>query len=117
MLASYYFPSVSSIPILCGSNMYRHSIPAFKKPIHLSSHLKQLRRASFGAVNMRSVVRKLDDVMVLLNNSELDYLGLIESWLNETTSDAEFSIEGHTMLRCDRGQHIDEGGGGILVYM
>ena len=117
MLTISNFLSVSSIPPRGGSNMNHRTIPASRKPIYLSCQLKGLRGACFASVNIHSVVTKHDDIMVLLNNSELDYLGLTESWLNASTSDNELSVDGYSMLRCDRRPVLEKGGGGILVYM
>ncbi len=87
------------------------------RPIFYSKDLKSLKGISFGALNVCSVICKHDDIITLLHNSELSYLGITESWLNKSISDCELSISGYNMSRydCDLGD-IRRGGGGILVY-
>ena len=67
---------------------------------------------------MRSLVRKLDDIMILLGNSDLDFLGISEMWLNQSISDLELSIAGYCAFRGDRDGGLGHrGGGGVLAYV
>ena len=75
------------------------------KPIHHSSELKQLKGIAFVSLNICSLTWKTDDVLVLLNNRNIDYLGLTESWLNNSISTCEIAVQGYNVLRHDR----DEG--------
>ena len=86
--------------------------------IYYSKDLKSLRGISFGALNVCSVIRKMDDILTLLGSSELSYLGLTETWLNSSISNCELEIQGHDMCRFDRDLGgMKRGGGGILVYL
>ena len=59
----------------------------------------------------------MDNVLTLLGNSELTYLGLTETWLNSSISDCELEIQGYDIHRYDRDLGGTKcGGGGILVY-
>ena len=115
MSARTFVSPLSSSYIRGGPVMQHRTIPASKKPIFLSHQLKSLRGASFGCVNIRSMVRKLDDIMILLNNSDLDYLGLTESWLNSMSVD-ELSIDGYSLQRCDRGSHRERRRQNLGIY-
>ncbi len=48
--------------------------------------LKRLQGVSFAYLNICSVVRKFDDVRLLLERSDLDFLALGETFLNESIS-------------------------------
>ena len=70
-----------------------------------------------GGLNVCSLSLKIDDVMAILNSSDLDYLGISESWLNSAISTCEIKIDGYHVLRNDRGGGASTvGGGGIVVY-
>ncbi len=56
---------------------------------------------TFGALNICSLTRKIDDVKALLYRSDLDFLGLSESWLNSSISDDEIEINGYNTHRFD----------------
>ena len=70
--------------------------------IKYSKDLKSLRGITFGALNICSVVCKMDDILTLLGNSELCYLGLTETWLNCSISNCELEIPGYDIMRFDR---------------
>ncbi len=82
------------------------------REIYLSKNLKKLRGVSFGAINIRSLVRKLDDVMTILGNSEIDCLGICETWLNSSTADMDIDIQGYNMIRNDQDAGNGKKGGG-----
>ena len=76
-----------------------------------------LHGLKFGGLNVRSLIRKMDDVHVLLDSSQLLFLGITESWLNFSITDAEVIIPGFNMFRLDHDEgHAIHGGGGIVVY-
>ena len=79
--------------------------------------LHNLRGISFGALNIRSTVRKLDDVKLLLSKSKLDYLCLNKTWLNSSIDNCEHEIRGYNLHRFDRDDGSGRrGGGGIMTY-
>ena len=83
-----------------------------------SKCIANLPGITMGGLNVRSIVRKLDDVMILLGNSEMDFLGISETWLNQSISNAELSIQGYNMFRGDRdGGLSTRGGGGVLAFV
>ena len=87
------------------------------RKVYFSRELKSLKGITIGCLNVCSVTRKIDDIHTILNNSDLSYLSLTESWLNSSITDCELVIPGYEIFRFDRdlglGRH---GGGGILVH-
>ena len=57
-----------------------------------SNSLSKLRGASFGHINIRSLFPKHDEVYTLLHRSDLDYLGITETWLGPGTENYEISV-------------------------
>ena len=84
---------------------------------YLTKDLALLRGIKLGALNIRSVIHKLDDIEILLNQSKLDYLGLCESWLTSDIDHEHVQLPGYNTVRLDRNNASGKSGGGdILVY-
>ena len=66
-------------------------------------------------VNARSIVNKIDDLQALISVENPDIFGITESWTHEGILDAELSVNGYTLFRCDR--PLDNRGGGVLLYV
>ena len=67
-----------------------------------------------GHINIRSIVNKTEQMEHLLSDSNIDILGVSESWLTHSSSTAAISIPGYNVFRKDR----ETGrGGGILIYV
>ena len=67
-------------------------------------------------INVRSIAAssKLQEVNLLLCNGCIDILGITETWLTESHSNAHIQIEGYNLERCDRKNRT---GGGVLFYI
>ena len=48
-----------------------------------------------GHVNIRSLLPKLPQIEILLSGSNLDFLGISETWLNDSVSTELLNIEGY----------------------
>ena len=72
------------------------------RPIFSTKKLSSLKGIRLGSLNICSVYRKLDDVLTIIHNSELDYFSLTESWLNCSVSDADVAIDKYNVARLDR---------------
>ena len=84
---------------------------------NIAGPLGNIRGITFASLNIRSVVRKLDDVKLILNTTKLDLLLLNESWLNHLIGDPELNVAGYTTHRFDRdGGSGKRGGGGLLAF-
>ena len=65
-----------------------------------------------GHINIRSLVSKSDQIEHLLNNSNLDFLGVSETWLSKSSPEAAVNVSRYNVFRKDR----DKGrGGGVLI--
>lgn len=79
--------------------------------------LERLQGVSFAYLNICSILCKCDEVRLLLEHSNLDFLALGETFLNESITDAELHIYGYHIFRSNR--TIASGksdGGGLLIY-
>ena len=61
-------------------------------------------------INVRSIAAssKLQEVNLLLCNGCIDILGITETWLTESHSNAHIQIEGYNLERCDKKKASDE---------
>lgn len=67
-----------------------------------------------GHLNIRSMAPKREQLEHLLFNSNVDFLGLSETWLKPSSPQAVVSLQGYNVFRMDRHQGK---GGGVLIYM
>ena len=68
-----------------------------------------------GHLNVRSLLQKLPQIEILLSGSNLDFLGISETWLNATVCSDILNIEGYDVFRKDR--QDGRKGGGVLLFM
>ena len=68
---------------------------------------------SFGLINARSLLPKVDELAVLVDDSEMDIVDITESWLHKDIDDNLLSISGYNIHRNDR---TFSRGGGVCVY-
>lgn len=65
-----------------------------------------------GHLNIRSIVSKNEQLSHLLSNSNLDFLCISETWLEQLSSPSVFMMLGYQCFRCDRSS-----GGVVLIYV
>ena len=82
-----------------------------------SRNLEKLRGVSFGHINIHSLFPKHDEIMTLLHRSDLDYLGVSETWLSPHVENHEISIPGYTLFRLDRQLEHKKEGGGVAAFI
>ena len=81
------------------------------------SELASLKGITIGHINIRSIYRKLEEIIRILSVSNLDVLCITESWLNRFVPDYMLSIDGYNILRADRTAESGKTtSGGIIVY-
>ena len=71
-------------------------------------------------LNARSIVNKLNDLSILINDHDPDLILISETWCNEDISNALLNIPGYIIepeLRKDRNDTMNGIGGGVLVYV
>ena len=64
-------------------------------------------------LNIHYLYPKLDEIKLLISRQKFDILCLCETFLNNSFSDTELSIEHYDIFRLDRECH----GGGLLIYV
>ena len=63
--------------------------------------------------SVHSLLPKIDHLRVICSLFSPDIVCIVESWLDDTISDFELSVQGYSIVRLDRSRH----GGGVLIYV
>ena len=85
--------------------------------------LTKLKGFKIVHLNVRSIVKKIDQLRVLLSNSKLDVITISETWLREHLHSRLVEIDGYNVHRLDRIKPRKKGkggsvrGGGLLSYV
>jgi hypothetical protein len=77
-------------------------------PLSIFSHHKGLHVAH---LNVRSLLKHIDELRLLLRNSNIHILSLNETMLCPEITDSEVELPGYKLIRCDRNRN----GGGVLL--
>ena len=64
-------------------------------------------------LSARSIVRKVDELKLLVHDENSDIIFITESWTAEHIGEAEINIPGYDLIRKDR---MNKRGGGCLIY-
>ncbi len=78
------------------------------------SQVALLKGLTLAHLNVRSLLPKLDDLKMVIQNSKLNFLMISESWLSDKITDAEVEIPHFLIHRQDRdplGRARGRGGG------
>ena len=69
--------------------------------------------------NIRSLVKKIDQVKLLVEGSGIDIITISETWLKQHLNTSLFNLEGYYAFRQDRNQRLKPGkrGGGLICYV
>ena len=72
-------------------------------------------------MNVRSLINKMEDVLILCQNVKPDLLCITETWLNESVPQNALTPQGYKEIRLDRSETFKEiygrnKGGGIIVF-
>ena len=68
---------------------------------------------SAGHINIRSIVKNLNEIKLLLQHTNFDLLALTETHLTDQIDDSEVYIDGYEIIRMDR---KNRPGGGCAIY-
>ena len=79
-------------------------------PLNILNKFKGLKITS---LNVNSIIKHIDELQVLLENSPIDILAINESKIDDTASDNEIHINGYNIVRNDRNRN----GGGVFMYI
>ena len=75
--------------------------------------IKKLRGLKIASLNINSLLRHVDELRLMLSDSEIDVFAINESKIDNSVKDSEISIPGYNMIRKDRNRF----GGGVVVYI
>lgn len=70
-------------------------------------------------LNARSLLNKINDLNVLINDKSPDIILITETWANESITNAMLNVPGYCIepdLRIDRSDTLNGIGGGLIVY-
>ena len=87
------------------------TIPLINASPNLSTQSNPL---TFLLSNTRSLLPKLDDLKIILDQYGVSMAFITETWLNEKIDDAAVCIDGYSLARRDR---IDKLGGGVCAFI
>ena len=79
------------------------------------SKLPSSRGLKICHLNVRSLLRKLYEVKLLVQESPFDILTISETWLNKSISDSEVLLSGYSIVRSDR--RAKKHGGDVAIYI
>ena len=64
-------------------------------------------------LNVRSLLTKVPEINIIAQKTRAAVIGISETWLDDSITDAEIAISGYSVLRLDRNRD----GGGVCVYI
>ena len=72
-------------------------------------------------MNVRSLINKMEDILILCQNVRPDLLCITETWLNESVPQNALTPQGYKQIRLDRSEKFKEiygrnKGGGIIIF-
>ena len=81
-------------------------------------YLSKLRGISLAHINIRSLFRKLEDIIRILTDGDVCVLGISETWLNRSVPDSMIGIGNYDVYRSDRSAASGKStGGGVCLYV
>jgi exonuclease III len=75
--------------------------------------IKNLRGLKIASLNINSLLRHIDELRLMLSDSEIDVFAINESKIDNSVNDSEISIPGYDTIRRD----CNRFGGGVVVYI
>ena len=88
--------------------------------LHTFSTIKDIKGLKLVHLNVRSLLKKMDQVRLLLRDSEVDILSISETWLKTHLHSNLVSIQGYKLYRQDRALgplRKKKRGGGLITYI
>ena len=72
-----------------------------------------MRGFKIAHLNIRSLIKNMDQLKLYLHSPKYDIITLNETMLDNTVADHEIDINGYDIIREDRNRH----GGGVAMYV
>lgn len=110
------------IQVIIGNRHSTYPICSFRMPSSIKQLPKQVPSSTcttstlprFLLTNARSVLNKLDELELRLNNEQTDVAVITESWITPDTSAEQYSVVGYNVFNKCR---PNRNGGGVLLYV
>ena len=84
----------------------------------MDNQLRTLSGISFAHINIRSLYRKLEDIIRVVTIGEICVLGISKTWLNKSVPDHMINIDNYELFRNDRNSNSGKStGGGFCLYV
>ena len=80
-----------------------------------TSYYKKISLPSLFLSNTRSLVNKIEDLEVVINQNDMDIACITETWLTNNIPNSVVDISGYSLVRIDRS--ADKRGGGVCTYI
>ena len=77
------------------------------------SNINKLKGFKIANLNVNSLLKHIDEIRHILSISQIDFLAINESKIDDFVSDNEIQISGYNFVRKDRNRF----GGGVVVYI
>ena len=83
--------------------------------VHCSRKLAKSSKTSVNLLyfNVHSLLPKIDHFRVICSFFSSDLVCILESWLDDSITDCEISVQSYSIVRLDHSRH----GGGVLIYV
>ena len=89
------------------------------KEINTLSELNQIKGFKLLHMNVRSLSKKMDQLRIVLHESNLDVIRFSETWLNKAVNSKSVALQNYILYRQDRDLNVvaKKRGGGLLTYI
>ena len=77
------------------------------------SLIKKSRGFKTAYLNIRSLIKHMDEFRIYLRNEQFDIISVNETMLHDTVCDYEIDLKGYEIVRMDRNRD----GGGVIFYI
>ena len=81
--------------------------------VPLSKELAQTQGLKIGCLHIRGLLSKIDDMKMILDECNVDILGVCETFIDSNVADNEIGIDEYSIVKKNRNRH----GGGVLLYV
>ena len=113
-LANNIVTNNSSIPLDSPTNIINNVTNCETAPLSpVSSPFSNLKGFKVGHLNITSLTKHLDELLVYMQDQPFDILTMNETRLDNSVRDNEVEIPGYDIIRKDRNRN----GGGVAVYI
>ena len=113
-----YVSSLLLLSLMKSGDVHPHPGPVFSQPPNSKAtdydyHEFQQKGIHMIHLNARSILPKLSEIKIIAQRTRAAVIGISETWLDKSVTDAEIAIDGYSVLRNDRNRQ----GGGVCVYI